>query len=307
MDPPRRIRFGAFDFEPSSGELRRDGTHVRLQSQPAQVLALLLAQPGEIVTREALREAIWGSQTFVDFDRGLNFCVSQIRAALKDSAESPVYVKTLPKRGYQFIAPVDSPPRESIPPSRPVPFTSRKQIAKWVIVTPPVLIGILALALLEWHPGAPPESVSRSAPRLAVARFDNETGDPGFNRFADGLTDSVVAELTASSSGRYAVIGNASILRRPRDQRDLAAIATSLQAGYVVLGQVQGNSSHLIVLAHLIRLPEQTHLWVARFEFAATDPIARQLELARSIARQFSAHFPRDPASPGASSPAATN
>jgi adenylate cyclase len=163
------------------------------------------------------------------------------------------------------------------------------------------------LALLEWHPGAPPDSVSRSAPRLAVARFDNETGDPGFNRFADGLTDSIVAELTASSSGRYAVIGNASILRRPRDQRDLAAIATSLQAGYVVLGQVQGNSSHLILLAHLIRLPEQTHLWVARFEFAATDPIARQLELARSIARQFSTHFPRDHASPGASSPAVTN
>jgi DNA-binding winged helix-turn-helix (wHTH) protein len=121
MDQPRRIRFGAFDFEPASGELRRDGTHVRLQSQPAQVLALLLAQPGEIVTREALREAIWGTQTFVDFDRSLNFCVSQIRAALKDSAESPVYVKTLPKRGYQFIAPVDSPPPNPFPHRGPFP------------------------------------------------------------------------------------------------------------------------------------------------------------------------------------------
>src|SRR3954451_2698839 len=96
-----RIRFGAFDFDPATLELRREGAPIRLQPQPAQVLAILLAHPGEVVTRETLQKTLWGEDTFVDFDRGLNFCIAQIRSALGDSATSSVYVKTLPKRGYQ--------------------------------------------------------------------------------------------------------------------------------------------------------------------------------------------------------------
>jgi DNA-binding winged helix-turn-helix (wHTH) protein/TolB-like protein len=303
MDQPERIRFGAFDFDPTSGELRRDGTPVRLQSQPAQVLALLLAQPGEVVTREALRQAIWGDHTFVDFDRNLNFCISQIRAALKDSAESPRYVKTLPKRGYQFIAPMKAPIAATSSPA-PAPAPSRHLVPKLLLVVPVLLIAIAALVLLVWHPSTP---LPPTAPRLAVTRFDNETGNPNFDRFADGLTDSVVAELTASSSGRFGVIGNAAILRRPRAQRDLLAIASSLQVGYVVLGQVQQNSSRLRILAHLVRLPDQTHLWVARFEFQADHPLPSESDLAQRIARQFTAHFPRDHASRAASSSTVTN
>src|SRR5206468_9223342 len=77
------------------------------QPQPAEVLALLVAHAGDVVSREALREAIWGDDTFVDFDRGLNFCIAQIRAALGDSVESPRFIRTIPKRGYQFFAPVE--------------------------------------------------------------------------------------------------------------------------------------------------------------------------------------------------------
>src|SRR6184192_413916 len=82
-----RVRFGMFEFDPASGELRREGTLVRLQPQPAQVLAYLVARPGEVVTRDALRDAVWGDDTFVDFDRGLNFCIAQIRSALGDAAD----------------------------------------------------------------------------------------------------------------------------------------------------------------------------------------------------------------------------
>src|SRR5947199_7492174 len=101
MGDASRFRFGVFDFDSATRELRREGVPVRIQSQPAQVLALLLADAGEIVSRETLRRAIWGAETFVDFDRGLNFCVAQVRAALGDSAESPIFVRTVPKRGYQ--------------------------------------------------------------------------------------------------------------------------------------------------------------------------------------------------------------
>jgi DNA-binding winged helix-turn-helix (wHTH) protein len=102
------MRFGLFDFDPAAGTLAREGTPVRLQPQPGRVLALLVERPGEVVTREELRQRIWGNDTFVDFERGLNFAIGQIRSALGDSAASPRYVETLPRRGYRFILAVQA-------------------------------------------------------------------------------------------------------------------------------------------------------------------------------------------------------
>ena len=96
-------RFGRFEFDAVTRELRRDGEIVKLQSQPAQVLAVLIEHAGEVVTRDALRQAVWGEDTFVDFDKGLNFAIAQVRTALGDSADAPTYIRTFPKRGYQFI------------------------------------------------------------------------------------------------------------------------------------------------------------------------------------------------------------
>jgi DNA-binding winged helix-turn-helix (wHTH) protein len=104
---PAEVRsFGAFQFHPSTGELFRNGERVELQNQPARVLELLTRRPRELVTRGELREAIWGGETYVDFDLSLNFCVRRIRVALGDSTRSPLYLETLPKRGYRFLAPV---------------------------------------------------------------------------------------------------------------------------------------------------------------------------------------------------------
>ena len=101
-----RLHFGIFELAPDTGKLAREGVPVRLQPQPAKVLALLVRRAGEVITREDLRREVWGDGTHVDFDRGLNFCIAQIRTALGDSAESPRYLQTIPKQGYRFIAPV---------------------------------------------------------------------------------------------------------------------------------------------------------------------------------------------------------
>src|SRR5215472_6816854 len=101
-----RFRFGIFELDAGARELRRDGRLVRLQSQPAQLLAFLLEHAAEVVSRDDLRNTIWGTETFVDFERGLNFCIAQVRSALDDDATSPRFIRTIPKRGYQFIAPV---------------------------------------------------------------------------------------------------------------------------------------------------------------------------------------------------------
>ncbi|HEV1994999.1 MAG TPA: protein kinase [Candidatus Acidoferrum sp.] len=103
-NPP--LRFGIFELGVDTGELRKSGRSVRLRPQAAKILVLLASRPGQLVTREELREKIWGSDTFVDFEHGLNLCIREVRAALDDDADTPRYVETLPKRGYRFIAPI---------------------------------------------------------------------------------------------------------------------------------------------------------------------------------------------------------
>src|SRR5215831_924589 len=106
--PPERVRFGVFEADLRSRELFRQGRRVRLHQQAFQTLALLLEHPGELVTRDELHRRLWPSDTFVDFDLGLNSAVKKVRDALHDSADSPRYVETLPRRGYRFIAPVET-------------------------------------------------------------------------------------------------------------------------------------------------------------------------------------------------------
>src|ERR1041385_2336239 len=101
------IRFGPFELKLGSEELYRDGVAVKLPPQPFKVLALLATNAGQLVTREELQQQIWGEDTFVDFDKGLNFCIKQIREALGDDPRAPQYIETLPRRGYRFIAPVE--------------------------------------------------------------------------------------------------------------------------------------------------------------------------------------------------------
>ena len=304
MAETARVRFGMFDFDPVTGELRCEGVPVRLQSQPAQVLTLLLAQPGEVVGRETLRQAVWGNDTFVDFDRGLNFCIAQIRGALGDSSESPRYVRTIPKRGYQFIAPVGpvvvSPPRESPAPiaaPAPVPPFPKRRLVKQALAAA-VVVALILLGMRLWISRRVPAAAA--ATRIAVLRFDNQTGNPDLDRFADQLTDSMVAELTDAGPGRYAVIGNAGILRQPRDRRDLLAIASSLGVAYIVLGQVQKTPSGNQVLAHLIRVPEQTHVYVARLGFASDDALRLQSDMARRLVADLSPRLSSDSAARGA-------
>lgn len=117
----RIARFGVFELDLSAGELRKSGVKLRLQGQPFQVLAMLLERAGQVVTREELQQKLWASDTFVDFDHSLNTAINKVREALGDSASNPRYVETLARRGYRFIAPVQSDPPTPALPSIPAP------------------------------------------------------------------------------------------------------------------------------------------------------------------------------------------
>jgi len=256
-------RFGIFEFDSESGDLRKNGRAVALEPQPARALALLLARAGDVVSREDIRDAVWGRDTHVDFDRGLAYCVSQIRTALNDSGENPRFVQTIPKRGFKFIAPVSSrsdaislAPSLELEPARP---QARSPLIALVAAA---AIGIAFLGL--WA-----TSGNDASPVvIAVSVFDNETGNADYDRAVAGLSDLVVEHLTKIDPAHISVIGNAAQLRQPRNIRNLKLVAENVKADYVLLGQLQQGETGLRFITHFIRLKNEEHLKANRLPVA---------------------------------------
>jgi len=222
-----------------------------LQDLPARLLAALLERPGELITRAELRQRMWGAETFVDYDAGLNTAIAKLRDALEDHAEKPVFIETVPRRGYRWIGPA----AHAIPPAAGDAAQRRGPRAV------PAWLGLVA-AILVLGGGAAIYKRNAAAAKsvIAVVRFDNETGRPELDRLAQTLTDAAV--LTLASGPRLEVIGNAAVLRTARPFRDLLVIRDTLHADYIVIGQVQRTDANVRVMTHLIRAADQTHLWV---------------------------------------------
>jgi eukaryotic-like serine/threonine-protein kinase len=197
----RRTRFGPYEVDLRSGEVRKHGIRLKLQDQPFQVLAILLEHPGEVVTRDELRQKLWPADTFVDFDTGLNSAIKKLRDVLSDSADEPRYIETLPRRGYRFIAAVENgPPPASAPVELlvvPVP-TLRKPTQLWYQRRVVVAAGIAALlvvaALVTWRVFFARPALTQ-ADVILVASFINKTGDPMFD---DSLDKALEVKLEES-------------------------------------------------------------------------------------------------------------
>jgi DNA-binding winged helix-turn-helix (wHTH) protein/TolB-like protein len=279
------MRFGRFEFDPEEGALSREGVPVKLQQQPARVLALLAERAGQVVTRDELRQRIWGTGTFVDFERGLNFCISQIRSALGDSAGTPQYIETIPRRGYRFIAAIE--PEPPVTDRSPGPGrAARPWLAPLIAAAVLVAGAVVLVAGRPWGGSRAPDVF-----RVAVAPFDNETGNPALDRVAVGVSDAAVARLAVPELvPRIAVVGNAAILRTPRASRDLKAIGTSLGVEYVVLGQLKRDAERVRLIAHLIRTRDEVHLWANTFDRPSFG-LDVQAELAERIAQSVAAQL----------------
>jgi DNA-binding winged helix-turn-helix (wHTH) protein/TolB-like protein len=284
-------RFGVFEFDADAAVLKRSDRIVSLEPQPARALALLLSRPGDLVTREEMRAHLWGADTHVDFDRGLAYCIGQLRAALGDNADNPRFVQTLPRRGFRFIAPVDQsqPAAATIVSGNPAvaapaaAATSARRLGTWFAVSAALVLAAASAATLATLVRRP----SSSRPIVAVAVFDNETGDAGRSERVAGMSDVIVDRLTALGPERIGVTGNATTLRQPRVTRDLQEIGRQTRATYLVLGQLQAKDGQLSLLMQLIKLDDGTHVWVRRITRPQNDPLdkldeeaARQIEAA---------------------------
>jgi DNA-binding winged helix-turn-helix (wHTH) protein len=182
-------RFGLFEFDAAAGELRRQGRQVRLEPQPTRALALLVSRPSELISREEMRAHIWGAGTHVDVDRGLAYCIGQVRTALGDSADNPRFVETLTRRGYRFNAPVqtatDGPP-EPAEPGRPGPNAEARDGRRRGPVVVLAIVVLIAVAGIGWS------LVTGLRAIVAVAVFDNETGRAEFDSLAGTAADVMV-------------------------------------------------------------------------------------------------------------------
>ena len=301
-------RFGAFEVDLRAGEVYKHGVRLKLQDQPFQILALLLARPGDVVTREELCQKLWPADTFVDFDTGLNSAIKKLRDVLADSAEEPRYIETLPRRGYRFIAEVENgvptAPLEAWVQSRKIPLeeeenrlrakrpadgevdvrptgTSRARL--WLVVGGVAGLALIAITyvILRGHTGHTTQTKIRS---LAVLPLSNLSGDSTQEYLADEMTEELCGRLARIHELR--VISRTSVMRFKGTKLSVPEIARTLGVDAIVEGSVIRQGSRIRVHAQLIRGSTDEHLWSDEYDGELGDVLALESEVAQSIARK---------------------
>lgn len=291
----RVLRFGDFELDVCAGQLRKHGVKLRLQGQPLQVLAVLLKHAGDVVTRDELRSQIWSADTFVDFDHSLHNAIARLRETLGDSAETPRYIETLPRRGYRFIAPVE---KEEAPdpsgsaneaPPREVPVVAARSMPRVFLVTSVVALLVGTPAFWLVRTGAHPTSAAPRLNSIAVLPLDNLSGDPSEEFFADGLTDQLITDLARVGSLR--VISRTSVLRYKGTKESLPEIARELNVDAIVEGSVVRSGQRVRVTAQLLEASTDQHLWAETYDRDVGDVLKLQGEVAGAIAQQVRAQL----------------
>jgi TolB-like protein/Tfp pilus assembly protein PilF len=274
-----RVRFGVFEFDAGRGELRKSGIRVHLPPQPTQVLALLISRAGEVVTREEIRERVWGSETFVDFERGLNHCINQIRTALCDDAATPRFVETVPKRGYRFVAEVREEGNQAAAQAGVNGGGKRPRAAALAAAAGLIALAAAGFAVWKvWGPGTEPRIES-----IAVLPLENLSGDSEQEYFADGMTEELVTALGKISGLR--VISRTSVMRYKRTKRPIPQIARELNVDAIIEGTVTQSNGRVRLTTNLLHGPSDRHLWAEAYDRDLRDVIELQRELARTVAR----------------------
>ena len=283
---PRVLRFGIFELEAQSGELRRHGLKVRLPDQAFQILRLLLARPGDVVTREELRQQLWTSETFVDFDVGLNSAIRKLREALGDSAENPRFVETLPRRGYRFIASVTPVADQIANPRAASPAPARPPARRsWIAGGLLLVATIAALGVgyqRRWFDRERPGPAGEPIGSVVVLPFDNLTGDPAQEYVVDAVTDALTTELVQIDGLR--VISRTSARQFKQSAKRLPAIAEELKVDAVLEGSVMRSGHQVRVTAQLIHAVTDRHLWAHSYDGELTDVIRLPQRIAREMA-----------------------
>lgn len=310
--PPARhlIRFGVYQCDLRSGELHKSGRKVKLSDQPFRLLALLLDRRGELVTRQELREKLWPGEEFGEFNDGLNTAINKVRAALDDSADNPRFVETVPRRGYRFIAPVEFeatpvnaapyvdgsaalPASEAsshigmpLPSAAPAPAISARAHIRRIVggIAASLILG--TAGMYAWHLHEHVTSAAEMRIRsIAVLPFENFSGDPNQNFFAEGMTDELTTELAQVGSLR--VTSRSSVLAYGGGRKPIRQIRSELGVDAVVEGSVAREGQSVRVDAHLVETSDDRQIWAQSFTENERDILALEDDVARAVAERI--------------------
>jgi TolB-like protein/DNA-binding winged helix-turn-helix (wHTH) protein len=281
------IRFGVFELDVRTGELRKSGLRIRLASQPLVVLTLLLEHPGEVVTREQLRQQLWSAHTFVDFEKGLNAAVKRLREALGDSAANPHFIETLPRHGYRFIAQNEGVEHMA---EAGAPETARTPLrTKWLVRTAWMAVLVVSLLLVAKTSDFFPRQrlVSGPAPihSLAVLPLVNLSNDPAQEYFSEGMTEALIAELGRVRSLR--VISRQSAMHFKGTTETVPQIAKELKVDALVEGSALLDGNRVRISVQLIRVNPEEHIWSESYDRELSDILSLQRDVGRAIAGEI--------------------
>jgi DNA-binding winged helix-turn-helix (wHTH) protein/TolB-like protein len=293
--PKRVYRFGLFQADSDGGKLLRQGAPVKLQEQPMRVLCLLLERPGEIVTREELRQSLWPDGTYVEFDGSLNAALKRLRFALGDDADNPIFIETVPRRGYRFLAPVECerPVDSGVRAIEPAILKSpdvraedrssafpRRRVWLWRMLPG---LAVLLLALGWWYArmSRPSPPVARKV--IAVLPFYNEGAGPEFDYLRYAIANDLVTDLIHTNS--VAVRPFASTSRFGAQAADPAAVGKELRVTYVVAGGFLRENKNLRVHLELVDVAQNQPVWREEVTASPQDLVGLHNELAARTAR----------------------
>jgi TolB-like protein/DNA-binding winged helix-turn-helix (wHTH) protein/Flp pilus assembly protein TadD len=298
--PGRILRFGVFQVNLGTRELRKHGVQIRLPGQPFCILSILLEKPGEVVTREEMREKLWTADVFVDFEHSLNSAMKKLRAALGDSPENPRYIETLPRQGYRFIAPVEEiamgesaaaiPLTETVEtPTEPAPH---RRWPVWLGIA--ALLVVLAAGIVAWsraHARTPlPTRLT-----IAVLPFENLTGDAAQEYLSDGLTEEIIAQLGRMDPEHLGLISRTSVMHYKHGNEEVGQIGRELGVQYLLEGSVRREADRVRVTTQLIQMKDQTRVWSRQYDREVSSLLALQSEIAQETADEIQLTLGRGP------------
>jgi TolB-like protein/DNA-binding winged helix-turn-helix (wHTH) protein len=283
----RLVRFGVFEFDPASGELWKAGRRIRLQNQPRQVLRILVARRGELVTREELRRQLWPDDTFVDFDNGLNVAIRKIRDAVGDEAPSPRFIETERAQGYRFIAPVmemaAQDDAQSLSPHEVSDKPAKRRLAPVAAIACVVLAG---LSVWLWSSrgrtsASRPDRESLSPISLAVLPLASGS-DKDERLLAAGIADGVITRL--SNVRQFRVRPTSAVERYRGQEIDAQQVGRDLTSQYVLLGTLRTAGGRIRVSVQLVDATNGSTVWGNRYDVARSDLLGVEDTVAGEIA-----------------------
>ncbi len=281
--PGASLKFDDVELDLGSYQLRRNGSVIKLERIPMELLILLASRNGQLVSREEIIEKLWGKDVFVDSEHGVNTAIRKIRNALQDDPEKPRFIETVVGKGYRFVAPLVNAPERVLP---PFPIGRRFRSKQFILIGTCLMAVVTAAAYFGSRHFWPTVISQGGRTMLAVLPFENLTGDPDQDYFSDGLTEEMITQLGRLNPGQLGVIARTSAMSYKHSSKAVDQIGRELGVNYILEGSARREGGRVRIAAQLIQVRDQSHVWAAEYDREMQSVLQLQSEVADAIGNE---------------------